>query len=49
MFKNNDFLGSLVTNNYYFQHFNISRFTLFYNGKPIRSEGLAMNMVQEET
>ena len=49
MLKNNDFLGSLETNTYYFQHFNLSRFTLFYNGKPISSEGLAMNMVQEKT
>ena len=49
MLKNNDFLGSLETNTYYFQHFNLSRFTLFYNGKPIPSEGLAMNMAREKT
>ena len=49
MFKNNDFLRSLFTNTYYFQHFNLSRFTLFYNGKPNPSEGLAMNMVKEKT
>jgi len=30
MIKNKDFLGSLDTNTYYFQHFNLSHFTLFY-------------------
>ena len=47
MFRNNHLVGSLVNNTYYFQHFNLSRFTLFYNGKPISSEGLAMNVFQE--
>jgi len=37
MIKNKYFLGSLDTNPYYFNHFNISHFTLFYNGKSIPS------------
>ena len=49
MIKKKDFLGSLDINPYYFQNFNLSHFTLFYNGKPIPSEGLAMNMAQEKT
>ena len=49
MIKNKDFLGSLDTKPYYYQHFNLSHFTLFYNGKPIRGESLAVNMAQEET
>jgi hypothetical protein len=36
-------------NPYYFRHFNLTHFKLFYNGKPIPSEGLAMNMAQEKT
>ena len=49
MIKNEDVLGSLDTNPYYFQHFNLSHFTLFCKDKPIPSEGLAMNMGQEKT
>jgi hypothetical protein len=44
-----DFLGSLDTNPYYFRHYDLSHFTLFYNGKPIHSEGLPMNMDHEKT
>ena len=44
MIKNKDFLGSLDTNAYYFRHFDLSYFTLFYNCKPIPNEGLHMNM-----
>ena len=49
MIKNKDFLCSLDTNSYYFQHFNLSHFTMFYNGKPIPSEVLAKNMAEEKT
>ena len=38
MIKNKQFLCSLDTNPYHFQHFNVSRFTLFYNSKPMFSE-----------
>jgi hypothetical protein len=48
MNKNENFLGSLDTKPYFFQHFNISRFTLFKNGKQIPSECLAMNIDQEK-
>ena len=47
--KKKDFLVSLDTNPYYLQHFNLSHFTPFYNGKPIPSEGLAMKRAQEKT
>jgi len=46
--KKKDFLGSLDTNPYYLQTFNLSHFTLFYNGKQMPIEGLAMNMAQEK-
>jgi len=49
MFKNKDFLGSLDNNPYNFQHFNLSHFTLFYNGNPFHSEGLVINMAQQKT
>ena len=45
MIKNKDFLCSLDTNSYYFRHFDLSRFTLFYNGKPITSKGLPITWV----
>ena len=48
MFKNKAFLGALDTNPYYFHHFNLRHFTFFYNGKPIPSEGLSMNMGHEK-
>jgi len=44
MIKNRDFLVSLDTNPYYFCHFDLCHFTLFYNGKPIPREGLALYM-----
>jgi len=46
MIKNEDFLRSLYTNPYYFQHFNLSNFTLFCNGKPVHSV-LAYNTLFE--
>ena len=49
MIKNKEFLGSLDTNPYYFRHLDLSHFTLFYNGKPIPSDGLPMNMGHEKT
>ena len=48
MIKKKDVLGSLDTNPY-FNRFNLSHFTLFYNGKPNPSDGLAMNMGQQKT
>jgi len=44
MIKNNVFLVSLYTNTLYFRHFDLSHFTLFYNGNPIPIEGLPMYM-----
>ena len=49
MIKNNEFIVSLNTNTYYFRHFDLNHFTLLYNGKPIPSEGLSMNRVNENT
>ena len=49
MVKNTDFLGSLDTNPYNFRHYDIRLFTIFYNGKPITSEGLPINMGHEKT
>jgi len=49
MVQNKDFLGSFDTNLYYFRHFDINHFLLYYNGKPIPSEGLQIEMVHEKT
>ena len=49
MIKNKDFLGSLYSNPYYFRHFDLSHFTLFYSGKPNPCEGLSMNMGHDKT
>ena len=49
MVNNADFIGSLDTNPFNFRHYGLSHFTLFYNGKPIPSEGLPMNMCHEKT
>ena len=49
MVKNADFIGSLDTNPFNFRHYDLSHFTLFYNGRPIPSEGLPMNMGHEKT
>jgi len=48
MIKNKDFTGSLNTNPFYFSHLNISHFTLFYNDRPIPSEGLPLDMSREK-
>ena len=42
-------MGSLDTNPYYFSRFKLSHFTLFYNGKPIPSEGLPIDMGHDKT
>jgi len=47
--KNKDFTGSLDNNPFYFSHFNLNHFTLLCNGRPIRSEGLPLDMSQEKT
>jgi len=49
MVKNKDFVCSLDTNPFYFNHFNLNPFTLYYNGRPIPSEGLALDMGHEKT
>ena len=46
--KNEDILGSLDTNPYHFLHFVLNHFTLFYNGIPIPTEGLRMNIDHEK-
>jgi hypothetical protein len=49
MIKNKEFMSSLDTNPYYFSQFNLSHMTLFYNGRPITSDGLPVNMGHEKT
>jgi hypothetical protein len=49
LFKNKVFGGSLDTNPFYFNHFNLNHFTLYYNGRPIPSEGLILVMGHEKT
>ena len=49
MIKNKDFTCSLDGNPFYFNHFNLNHFTLYYNGRQIPSEGLALDMSHEKT
>ena len=49
MVKNTDFIGSLESNPYKFQHFDISDITLFVNGKQFPIEGLTLGMDHEKT
>jgi len=46
--KNPDFIGSLDSNLYKFQHY-ISDFSLFANGKQFPNEGLSLGMDDEKT
>jgi len=48
MIKNKDIIGSLDSNPFYFNHLNLNHFTLYYNGRPIPSEGLALDMSHEK-
>ena len=45
MLKNTDFNGSLDSNPYKFQHYDISDISLFVNGKQFPNEGLTLGMV----
>ena len=49
MVKNADFIGTMVTNPYKFQHYDISDFSLFVNGKQYPNEGLSLGMDNEKT
>jgi len=49
MVKNADFVGSMDTNFYKFQHYNISDFSLFVNGKQFPNEVLSLGMEHEKT
>jgi len=49
MVKNADFIGTMDTNPYKFQHYDISDFALFVNGKQYRNEGLSLGMDHEKT
>ena len=40
---NGEFLGSLATNTFTFQHFDMTYFTRYVNGRPIPSAGLHMD------
>ena len=43
MVDNGEFLGSLTTNAFMFQHFYMTYFTLYGNGRQIRSGGLHLD------
>ena len=49
MIKNSDFTGSIDSNPYKFQHYDLSSFALFVNGKQIPNEGLTLGMDHEKT
>ena len=49
MIKNTDFIGSLDSNPYKFQHYDISDLSLFVNGKQFANEGLTLGMDPEKT
>jgi len=48
MVKNADFIGTVDTNPYKFQHY-ISDFSLFVNGKQYSNEGLSLGLDHEKT
>jgi len=49
MVKNADYIGSMDTNPYKFQHYDISDFSLFVNGKQYPNEVLSLGMDHEKT
>jgi len=49
MVKNTDIIGSLDSNQYKCQHYGISDFSLFVNGKQFPNEGLTLGMDHEKT
>ena len=49
MVKNANFIGTMDTNPYKFQHYDTSDFLLFVNGKHFRNEGLSLGMDHEKT
>jgi len=49
MVKNTDFIGSLNSNMYKFQHYDISDFSLFVNGKVFPNDNLSLGMDYEKT
>ena len=49
MVKKTDFIGSLDSNPYRFQHCDISDFSLFVNGKHFPNRGLSLSMDHEKT
>jgi len=49
MVKNADFIGTMDTNPYKFQHYDISDFWLFVNVKQYPNEGLSLGMDHEKT
>ena len=48
MVKNADFVGTVDTKLYKFQHYNISNFSLFVNGQQYPNEGLSLGMDHEK-
>jgi len=49
MVKNSDFFGSLDTNPYRFQHYDINDFSPFGNGKLFPNEGLSPDLDYDKT
>jgi hypothetical protein len=49
MIKNKEFLGSMDTNPFGFQHYDLNYFSLYVNGKQIPSGGLHLNKHHENT
>jgi len=47
MVKNADFIGTVDTNPYKFQHYDTSNFSLFVNGKQYPNQGLSLGMDHE--
>jgi len=48
MVNNTDFIGSLDSNAYKFQHFDISDFSQFLNGKHFPNEDISLGMDYEK-
>jgi len=46
--KNTDFLGSRNSNRYNLRHYDLTRFTMYVNGRQTSSESLSLNMGHEK-
>jgi hypothetical protein len=49
MVKNKNFFGTMVTNPYFFRHFDLSNFAVYVNEKQITSDGFSLDTRHNKT